>query len=105
MARKDAVVAQLRDGVAQLLKARKVTVVGQKGVLSGARSVTLQDGTDYESTLGRIREIVRRHEPGVAVEVCVPAGEAENRDAERDAAASAARRRDVNGFTGIFGTL
>ncbi|MBP7401258.1 MAG: cadmium-translocating P-type ATPase [Clostridia bacterium] len=58
-------------------------------------SVTLQDGTDYESTLGRIREIVRRHEPGVAVEVCVPAGEAENRDAERDAAASAARRRDL----------
>jgi len=49
MARKDAVTAQLRDGVAQLLKARKVTVVAQKGTLVGPRSVDLQDGASLEA--------------------------------------------------------
>jgi dihydrolipoamide dehydrogenase len=45
MARKRAVTTQLRDGVAQLLKARKVTVVAQRGRLAGAGTVALDDGT------------------------------------------------------------
>jgi dihydrolipoamide dehydrogenase len=45
MARKQAVTTQLRDGVAQLLKARKVVVTRQRGMLAGAGAVALEDGT------------------------------------------------------------
>ena len=54
MARKDAVTAQLRDGVAHLLKARKVQVVAGRATLAGpgrlvlAPGATLPDGAVLE---------------------------------------------------------
>ena len=54
MARKDAVTARLRDGVAHLLKARKVKVVAGRATLAGrgrlalAPGATLPDGTVLE---------------------------------------------------------
>ena len=45
MARKEAVTTQLRDGVVQLLKARKVAVVEQRGRLAGPGVIALEDGT------------------------------------------------------------
>ena len=54
MARKDAATAQLRDGVAHLLKARKVQVVAGRAALAGpgrltiAPGATLPDGTVLE---------------------------------------------------------
>jgi dihydrolipoamide dehydrogenase len=45
MVRKEAVTTRLRDGVAQLLKARKVTVVAARGRLAGPGAVALDDGT------------------------------------------------------------
>ena len=54
MARKDAATAQLRDGVAHLLKARKVRVVAGRATLAGpgrlalAPGATLPDGTVLE---------------------------------------------------------
>jgi dihydrolipoamide dehydrogenase len=44
MARKDAVAAQLRDGVAHLLKARKVEVVAGRATLAGPGRLTLEPG-------------------------------------------------------------
>ena len=44
MARKDAVTAQLRDGVARLLKARHVEVVAARGRLAGPGELALDDG-------------------------------------------------------------
>jgi dihydrolipoyl dehydrogenase len=44
MARKDAVTVQLRDGVAHLLKARKVQVVAGRAVLAGPGRLTLAPG-------------------------------------------------------------
>ena len=46
MARKDAVTAQLRDGVAQLLKARKVEVVAGRATLAGPGRLHLDDGRE-----------------------------------------------------------
>ncbi len=46
MSRKDAVTAQLRDGVARLLKARHVEVVAARGRLAGPGKVALDDGTE-----------------------------------------------------------
>ena len=44
MARKDAITAQLRDGVARLLKSRHVDVVGARGRLAGPGKLALDDG-------------------------------------------------------------
>ena len=55
MARKEAATAQLRDGVAHLLKARKVSVVAGRGTLAGpgrlalAPGAVLPDGTVLEA--------------------------------------------------------
>jgi len=46
MARKDAVTAQLRDGVAHLLKARKVEVVAGRATLAGPGRLVLDDGRE-----------------------------------------------------------
>ena len=46
MARKDAVTAQLRDGVAHLLKARKVEVVAGRATLAGPGRLRLADGRE-----------------------------------------------------------
>lgn len=46
MARKDAVTAQLRDGVAHLLKARKVEVVAGRATLAGPGRLRLDDGSE-----------------------------------------------------------
>ncbi len=46
MARKDAVTAQLRDGVAHLLKARKVEVVAGRAMLAGPGRLRLGDGRE-----------------------------------------------------------
>jgi dihydrolipoamide dehydrogenase len=46
MARKDAVTAQLRDGVAHLLKARKVEVVAGRAALAGPGRLRLDDGRE-----------------------------------------------------------
>jgi len=46
MARKDAVTAQLRDGVAHLLKARKVEVVAGRATLAGPGRLRLDDGRE-----------------------------------------------------------
>jgi dihydrolipoamide dehydrogenase len=46
MARKDAVAAQLRDGVAHLLKARKVEVVAGRAALAGPGRLRLDDGRE-----------------------------------------------------------
>lgn len=46
MARKDAVTAQLRDGVAHLLKARKVEVVAGRATLAGSGRLRLDDGSE-----------------------------------------------------------
>jgi dihydrolipoamide dehydrogenase len=46
MARKDAVTAQLRDGVAHLLKARKVEVVAGRASLAGPGRLRLDDGRE-----------------------------------------------------------
>ena len=46
MARKDAVTAQLRDGVAHLLKARKVEVVAGRAALAGPGRLRLEDGSE-----------------------------------------------------------
>ncbi len=46
MARKDAVTAQLRDGVAHLLKARKVEVVAARATLAGPGRLRLDDGRE-----------------------------------------------------------
>ncbi len=46
MARKDAVTAQLRDGVAHLLKARKVEVVAGRAALAGPGRLRLGDGRE-----------------------------------------------------------
>lgn len=48
MARKDDVTAQLRDGVAHLLKARKVEVVAGHATLAGPGRLALADGTVLE---------------------------------------------------------
>lgn len=48
MARKDAVTAQLRDGVAQLLKARRVEVMAGRGRLAGPGKLALDDGRALE---------------------------------------------------------
>jgi len=48
MARKDAVTAQLRDGIAHLLKARKVEVVAGRATLAGPGRLTLEDGSAFE---------------------------------------------------------
>jgi dihydrolipoamide dehydrogenase len=45
MARKDAVTTQLRDGVAHLLRARKVKVVAGRATLAGPGRLVLADGT------------------------------------------------------------
>ena len=44
MARKDAITAQLRDGVARLLKTRHVDVVAARGRLAGPGKLALDDG-------------------------------------------------------------
>ena len=44
MARKEAATAQLRDGVAHLLKARKVAVVAGRGTLAGPGRIALAPG-------------------------------------------------------------
>ena len=49
MARKDAVTAQLRDGVAHLLKARKVEVVAGRATLAGPGRLRLDDGSELAS--------------------------------------------------------
>jgi dihydrolipoamide dehydrogenase len=49
MARKEAVTAQLREGVAQLLKARRVEVLAGRGRLAGPGTLTLADGTMLEA--------------------------------------------------------
>jgi dihydrolipoamide dehydrogenase len=46
MARKDAVTAQLRDGVAHLLKARKVEVVAGRATLADPGRLVLEDGRE-----------------------------------------------------------
>ena len=46
MARKDSVTAQLRDGVAHLLKARKVEVVAGRAALAGPGRLRLGDGRE-----------------------------------------------------------
>ena len=46
MARKEAVTAQLRDGVAHLLKARKVEVVAGRAALAGPGRLVLDDGSE-----------------------------------------------------------
>jgi dihydrolipoamide dehydrogenase len=46
MARKDAVTMQLRDGVAHLLKARKVEVVAGRAALAGPDRLRLDDGRE-----------------------------------------------------------
>jgi dihydrolipoamide dehydrogenase len=46
MARKDAVTAHLRDGVAHLLKARKVEVVAGRATLAGPGRLRLEDGRE-----------------------------------------------------------
>jgi dihydrolipoamide dehydrogenase len=48
MARKDAVTTQLRDGVAHLMKSRKVEVVAGRAVLAGPGSLVLDDGRVLE---------------------------------------------------------
>ncbi len=48
MARKEAVTKQLRDGIAHLLKARKVEVINSRATLAGAGSLKLADGTVLE---------------------------------------------------------
>ncbi|MFA4965773.1 MAG: dihydrolipoyl dehydrogenase [Thermoleophilia bacterium] len=48
MARKAAVAAQLRDGVAHLLKARKVQVVAGRASLAGPGRLALEDGSRLE---------------------------------------------------------
>ena len=48
MARKDAVTAQLRDGVAHLLKARQVEVVAGRATLAGPGRLALDDGSVLE---------------------------------------------------------
>jgi dihydrolipoamide dehydrogenase len=49
MARKAAVSAQLREGIAHLLKARKVRVVPGRAALAGPGRLALEDGTTLES--------------------------------------------------------
>ena len=46
MARKEAVTAQLRDGVAHLLKARKVEIVAGRATLAGPGRLLLDDGRE-----------------------------------------------------------
>jgi dihydrolipoamide dehydrogenase len=46
MARKEAVTTQLRDGVAHLLKARKVEVVAGRAALAGPGRLRLEDGSE-----------------------------------------------------------
>jgi dihydrolipoamide dehydrogenase len=48
MARKDAVTTQLRDGVARLLKARRVDIVSARGRLAGSGRLVLDDGRVLE---------------------------------------------------------
>ena len=48
MARKERATVQLRDGVAQLLKARKVEVVAGRAALAGPGRLTLDDGRTLE---------------------------------------------------------
>ncbi len=48
MARKERVTAQLRDGVAQLLKGRKVEVVAGRATLAGPGRLTIADGSTLE---------------------------------------------------------
>jgi dihydrolipoyl dehydrogenase len=48
MARKERATTQLRDGVAQLLKARKVEVVAGRAALAGPGRLTLEDGRPLE---------------------------------------------------------
>lgn len=48
MARKDAITAQLRDCVAQLLKARRVEVMAGRGRLAGPGKLALDDGRALE---------------------------------------------------------
>ncbi len=48
MARKEAVTTQLRDGIAHLLKARKVEVVNSRATLAGPGRIALADGTVLE---------------------------------------------------------
>src|SRR5674536_85192 len=51
MARKDAVSAQLRDGVAHLLRARKVEVVAGRATLAGPGRLRLDDGSELACLL------------------------------------------------------